>query len=270
MKGLKHMMLSRSNLSSLSPLMLTKLRRSDITGAIDYATAPLLCFERTSHPPTWSIVPCQLLKDIDSDLSYILRKSEVHAEIINTMIELAYFAQGIRSASSRADITLDPEDFSADLYWIEHSLLSIPNPTSNERAINTACRLGALLYVKGILQEFPHSATGASILTQRLRESLDGVYMTEENVNLLTWLSLVGAMSSKPDDRTWFTSYLDYSTRIGGIPPSDEALPLNRFLDLRTAFGRSLDNVWAEVLSSRSLVDFQESHRDVEVSTIGP
>ncbi|KUJ18302.1 uncharacterized protein LY89DRAFT_781373 [Mollisia scopiformis] len=260
MKGLKNMMLSRRSLSSLSPLMMSKLRRSDITGAIDYATAPLLQFERHTAEPTWSIIPKSPLEDIKFELSNVLTRAEVDPEIINTMVELAYFTQVISLANSRTDIFLNPTTFSEDLYWIEHSLLSISKPNSEERTINRACRLGALLYLKGILQEFPHSATGASILTNRLRDSLDEVYMTEDNVHLLAWLAMIGAMTAKNGDRTWFIIYSNQSTLLGGIQRSDGALLMSRYLDLKTAFGSALDKTWNEILRNRSLVDFSESH----------
>ncbi|CZR53005.1 uncharacterized protein PAC_02883 [Phialocephala subalpina] len=265
MEGLKNMMLSRGDISSLSPLMLAKLRRSDITGAIEYAATPLLQFPRSPNEPTWSIVPERWLTETCSGLSLILLKSGVHADIASAMIELAYFTQAIRMASSIIDLSLDPAAFAEDLYWIEHSLLLIPD--SAEQSINKACRLGALLYVKAILQEFPHSATGASVLTHQLRESLDSIYMTEDNVFLLTWLALVGAMSSKAGDRIWFIIYSKQSTNIGGILPFDDgALPLTRFFDLRRVFGRLLDAIWEEILAT-SVMNTLDIDYETEIAT---
>ncbi|KAF8856520.1 hypothetical protein BDZ45DRAFT_594134 [Acephala macrosclerotiorum] len=269
MKGLKHMMLSRGNLSSMSPLLLAKLRRSDITGAIDYAASPLLQFTRSPLPPTWTIVPERWLTEICSSLSLILLKSGLHTDIVGAMVELAYFTQAIRMASSSTDISLDPAPFAEDLYWIEHSLLLVPD--SAEQSINKACRLGALLYVKAILQEFPHSATGASILTHQLHKSLNAIFMTEDNVFLLTWLALVGAMSSKGEDRGWFVICSKQSTNIGGILPFDDgALPLTRFFDLRRVFGKLLDVIWEEVLAAGPSTDpLQNSVTDQDIGFEG-
>lgn len=174
------------------------------------------------------------------------------------MVELAYFTQAIRLASSSTGPSLDPSAFSEDLYWIEYSLLSIPNANSNlpEQAVDKACRMGGLLYAKAVLQEFPHSVTGASVLTHQLRESLYAIYMTGDNASLLVWLALLGAMSSKGEDRAWFIIYLKQSSNICGILPfDDEALPLSRFFDLRQGFGRLLDVVWEDMLTNISMAD---------------
>lgn len=193
----------------------------------------------------------------------MLLRSGVDTDIVSAMVELAYFTQAIRMAISSIDISLDPAAFAEDLYWIEHSLLLIPNST--EESINTACRLGALLYVKAILQEYPHSATGASVLTHRLRESLDAIFMTEDNVFLLTWLALVGAMSSNSEHRTWFIVYSKQSTNIGGILPFDDgALPLTRFFDLRRVFGRLLDVIWEEILATGSTANTLNTHKRIK------
>lgn len=182
------------------------------------------------------------------------------------MIETTYFTQAIRLAKSSTDTTLDAEAFWEDLYWIEHSLLSTSNSTLDEQAIDRSCQLGALLYVKCILQELPHSATGSSILIERLREASDRAHMTSDNISLLTWLALVGAMSSKSNRRLWFTVYLHQRTHIGGNLHFDEDLPLSRFLNFRTAFGRLLDNIGNELLNSCSLANFLKSYRNINSS----
>ena len=59
------------------------------------------------------------------------------------------------------------------MYWIGHKFLSFPTiltEASQEREIDNAYRMRALLYMILILGEFSHSAAGACILLQRLQE----------------------------------------------------------------------------------------------------
>jgi hypothetical protein len=172
------------------------------------------------------------------------------------MRELALFSQAVQFIKSQQSISVDPEAFSEDMYWIQYKLLSFPTilrAGSKERDIDNACRMGALLYMKAILEEFPHSATGSSILLRRLQESLDKIPVVEVNARILLWLSLIGAALSKHElQRTWFVVHLALLTTF--VPLSsfdDENLPVNRILWLQNTLGRALKELWAEVMVVR-------------------
>jgi hypothetical protein len=113
------------------------------------------------------------------------------------MTSLACFYQAIHHASSVSSMLLDPVAFSEDSHWIEYKLLAFPTTLPDgmqERTIDKACRLGALLYMKGTLQEFPHSVTKFSILLLQVQESLCQLEVTESLAPLQLWLCVMAAV----------------------------------------------------------------------------
>lgn len=130
------------------------------------------------------------------------------------MQNLVIFYQSIQFASTTKSL-LDPKDFLNDIYWIEYELLSFPSSleVSQESSIDKATRIGALLFMKSILEEFPHSTTGPLILLQQLQESLstiDTATTTKQTRQWLIWLFTIGAVHSKREYviRTWFVEQL--------------------------------------------------------------
>lgn len=235
--------------------MLT-LISSDITGTIDYAATPYLDFHRSKRPSIWSTLPVQKLQTAQRNITRLLTACQVLPDLIAIMAELAHFSQAVQFARSESSILYDPAAFSEDMYWIEYKLLSFPTTLpeiSEERGIDKACRLGALLYMKAILEEFPHSATGSSILLKQLQESLYKISAVESYAPLLLWLSLVGAALSKTGlDRTWFVAHLAQLTTSVRISSFDDVeLAMSRVLCIQKVFGRSFKKLWEEVMVRR-------------------
>lgn len=120
---------------------------------------------------------------------------------------------------------LDPKEFIEAWYSIQYQLLSddqLDNESNgafihNNNALQEAFRLGAILYLKEILQEFIFSAIGSGILVSRLRTSLESVLasqITPTSSSLLLWLLIVGGVASTTTtnnnsiDHTFFIAHL--------------------------------------------------------------
>lgn len=181
----------------------------------------------------------------------ILTKCGVHPSLIDIMTELAYFSQAIHFASE-ASIFFDPAMFSEDLYWLEWNFLTfatkIPDGAA-ETKIDKSCRLGALLYMKAILQEFPHSTNGSTLLLAQLQECLTEIAIEQSNSSLLLWLCLVGGSLSKMDTRAWFVDYLARIRNVSLVPSFDDfEVDLSRMLGLRKVFGKAFETLWTETL----------------------
>ncbi|KAF4629668.1 hypothetical protein G7Y89_g8478 [Cudoniella acicularis] len=241
MLGIKRMIQSRSTIHPLPSMLQNKLYRSDITGAIDFAATPFLNFSSTSNQPVWSILPPEDSTIISSTMEILLTNSGIHAYLKTTMTKLANFAQAIHHASSTS-ILLDPSSFADDLYHLEHEFLSFPANTpfeSEETSIDKACRLGALLYMKAILQEFPHSYMGPSILLQQLQNALEDIAVQGGMDNpLVLWLALVGGSFATGDMRRWFVGYLAQVKAVMGLESfGNGSLGMSGFLGLKSVFG---------------------------------
>jgi len=138
------------------------------------------------------------------------------------------------------------------LYWLEYNFLTFATKLPKgvmETKIDKACRVGALLYMKAILQEFPHSTNGSSLLLGQLRECLTEISIQESTSPLLLWLCLVGGSLSKTEKRTWFVDYLIRIRDISLVPSFDDfEVDLSRMLGLRKVFGRAFESLWTEIL----------------------
>lgn len=232
------------------------LYRSDITGAIDYGAAPYLELERSSNLSIWSTLPSQTLRVIESDVTRILTNYRIHADLIAIMIALAWFAQAIGSATlPDSKLQLDLGGCAEDMYWIEHRLLAFPSALSKacrESDVDRACRLGALIYIKATLTEFPHSKTGSSFLVEELQDALQHLPLMQVHAPLRIWLLMLGAAVSKsPVGRAWFVGQL-----VGLLVESfssitsyrDEDFDVSRVLPVRLVLGNAVDRVWESTM----------------------
>ncbi|CAD6446334.1 b65ea896-cc05-42a0-ac36-65c3002f8542 [Sclerotinia trifoliorum] len=216
MRGIQQMIKTRGTMSSLPIIIQAKLRRSDVTGAIDYAAEPYLYYEPRSHSEISisQILPAHMIHAVNTRIATIFAKCAIHSNLIEIMQHLAIFYQSIQFAASSKSL-LEPREFLNDIYWIEYELLSFPSSAGikQESGINKATRIGALLFMKSIIDEFPHSAIGPSILLQQLQDSLstiDTAKVTEQSRQWLIWLFAIGAVYSKREriSRTWFVEQL--------------------------------------------------------------
>lgn len=231
--------------------------RSDIAGALDYSATPYLYFDRSNHPPIWSTLPEHDMQCTRRDVNRILSGCLVHPSLISTIVDVAHFSKALLLETADFSTRFDPAQLSEDMYWIEYRLLSFPTTSSRasgERDIDKASRLGALLYMKALLDAFPHSATGPSILLKQLQESLRTIALLESTSSLRIWLSVIGAAFSKSQTRLWFVNLLVEITRRSQISSfHDQELELSKVLSLDQVLGSSVEKLWVEVTEARQI-----------------
>ncbi|KAH8687986.1 hypothetical protein BGZ60DRAFT_522614 [Tricladium varicosporioides] len=251
MLGIKQMMQLRQNVNPPSLLLRAKLQRSDVTGAIDFGAAPLLPFLHSPSKPIWDILPPTILASISMTMNVLLMRSALHPALIASMIKLTNFSYTI-TYSMMTENRLNPSHFTEDLYHLEHEFLSFPTtlpPDSVDAAIDKACRTCALLYLKAILQEFPHSSVGSSVLLDQLKCALNNIPPLQLNSSLVLWLALVGASSSTGERRLWFVKYLTVLKGVMSLATFGDGDPESSgFLELHSIFGHSFISLWDEIL----------------------
>lgn len=235
-----------------SPHMLIT-NRTDVTGAIDYSEIPHLDFVRSDSPPIWSKLPEHNIQHAAQDVIRILSPCQLRPRLVYIMVDVAHFSQAVQSWRSDPSMIFDPQALSEDKYWIEYRLLLFPTTLGGfqDIGIGEACRLGALLYMKALLEEFPHSVTGPSVLLNKLQESLRNIKIVEPLSPLLFWLSVIGAALSKSEMRSWFISLLEQLTidfRI--LSFRDHDLEMSRVIGLEAVFGTTVENIWLEVTAA--------------------
>ncbi|KAG4436750.1 hypothetical protein IFR05_007768 [Cadophora sp. M221] len=241
------------SLSSPWPSPILTQHRADVTGAIDYGATPYLDFKRSTTQSIWSILPIETLQTIRDDMMDLLTAREIHPSLISTLNNLAYFSHAIQENKTNR-VYFNPIVFSEDLYWIEHDLLCFPRTlpiNEPETNLDKALRFGALMYTKTTLQEFPNSTTGPTILLARLQESLSSISISKSVTPLLGWLSLIGGLLSRGEEREWFVNHLRVLRDANRVTSFDElAGHMNRLLCLRNVFGNACEAVWLDVMNN--------------------
>ncbi len=230
---------------------------TDVTGAIDYGATPYLHIQRSALPPIWSILPPHKKESTQLAMTKLLTSCRISQRIISIMIDLSLFSQTIRLVQLRPKITLDPEAFSEDLYDIEFKFLSFPKTLAvgvEENPMEKAYRIGGLLFVQSILEEFPHSITGPVILLAQLREALNRVSIWESGTPFLMWLGMLGAILAKDGMRNWYIifSVIVLEFAEPGMA-GDDTMRLNELLDLRSVFGKEVELFWRDVGLRRTI-----------------
>lgn len=144
---------------------------------------------------------------------------------------------------------LDPKEWIEACYSIQYQLLPSASANSGEWVSNRgdelemsttrnieeeAFRLGGILFMKEILQEFTFSAMGSRIVVTKLKIALDVIFANQASItsgrapaesklesdleleSLLLWLLMVGGMASvkRSLDRSWFVAHL---VRVSGV-----------------------------------------------------
>lgn len=140
---------------------------------------------------------------------------------VNVLTELCEFSGVIEQPLLTPEARLGPKELIEATFSIQYQLLSsapledISDGTfvyENDE-LDKAFRLGAIIYMKEILQEFTFSATGSRILVSKLGKSLNLVFtngITPVSSSPLLWLLFMGGVASIKNgmDRTLFVRHL--------------------------------------------------------------
>jgi hypothetical protein len=88
---------------------------------------------------------------------------------------LTRFSRAVDSALTRTSVPLDPLAFVGDMFEIQLGLLSVPEPEfyeTDELCLQEALRMGALIFMKETLQEYPLASLGSTNLVRRMKNAL--------------------------------------------------------------------------------------------------
>jgi hypothetical protein len=157
---------------------------------------------------------------------------------------------------TRTSVPLDPLAFVEDTFKIQFGLLSIPEPEfyeTDELCQQEALRMGALIFMKETLQEYPLASLGSTNLVRRMKNALSFISDIKKYAQLLVWLLFMGGISSKESlDRVWFIAHLvrvlpKHSTweNVRGV--------LKKVLWIEKLYGDPCRDVWKEVEITRAI-----------------
>ena len=184
------------------------------------------------------------------------------------LTDLRHFSRAIEQTLLKPEARLDPKELIEACYSIQYQLL-LTGPAQdvtdggfvhdNDEQGN-AFRLGAIIYMKEILQDFAFSLTGSRILVSKLKNSLSIVLVSQASPSsstLLLWLLVMGGVASIKNclDKTLFVTHL---VRLCGDLQIVEWKEVKERLESILWIGSVLDKageaLWEEIrLTARAL-----------------
>ena len=219
MSGLRQMIQMRGGFSALHGYLRQKIYRADLVGAVDYMTEPHFAYETFEDATSYQQMIPSGLETIDRSPTYLSDAFGLEPGLSTVLEKLYRFSKAVEFALT-SSAPLSPQAFVEDSYSIRHGLLSFSSSASSsaqERHIQEGLRLGALIYMKDLLREFPRSVVGMEVLIERLKKQLELVSQIQGLAPLLCWLFFIGGMYSVGTDRVWFVAHLVKIKSIMGL-----------------------------------------------------
>ncbi len=224
---------------------------------MDYLQEPHLPPIERTQLPIFSSVPSSEREERTGSLIGALESCDFNSSLVSTIQDLIQFSQALDYALTRENVLFHPRAFDEDMILIQRALLAAPEA---ERNIERACRVGALIYIKSITKEFPHSASTSKILVQKLKSSLNGIAEDSRIAPLLLWLFFMGGVASQgTSERAWFVAHLVRMTIAVGRVPNWEGVKavLRKVLWVENIHGRICKMLWDEVVTTRTVLNGQ-------------
>lgn len=186
----------------------------------------------------------------DGSLAQITSFLVCRPRLVSALEDLMHFSEAIDFCLTQGPVKVDQRAFVEDSYHILYGLMSQPETRDEEdvNSIEEALRVGALIYMKAISQEFPFSVLGSQTLVRRLKKLLP---QTNCIGPLTTWLLFLGGIASKDRlDRTWFVAQLAKNV-TGTWEEISETV--NRILWIKKILELSCKELWEEAEITREI-----------------
>jgi hypothetical protein len=211
------------------------------------------------HPPIYVSLPSSEKEKTNDSLTDVLASFGFNARLVSALRELVHFTQALNYAMDKREVMFHPRAFDEDIIVLQRQLLL---HDEKEKKMEQACRLGALVYIKSIMREYPLCAVTSKVLVAKLKSSLDGMayYRNPTVAPLLLWLFFMGGMASHgTSDRAWYVAHLVRLTLVVGELPTWEGVKgcLKKILWVDGIHERPCRMLWDEVDMTRTVLNGQ-------------
>jgi len=225
---------------------------ADLAGAVDFIANMHFPFTRSQRPSIYAALSLPQLNMLDDRLSALLMSYNLDNRLISVFTKLTRFSQAVDFALT--PVPIEPLAFVADIFEIQSELLSNLEPDSYELdvlSLREALRMGALIFMKDIAQEYPLALLGSTNLVQRMKNALSSILDIKKYAPLR--LLFMGGISSKKSiDRVWFMAHL-----VKALPKQstweDVRRALKSVLWIEKLQGDHCKNLWEEVKITRAI-----------------
>lgn len=200
--------LSIRGVADLEEQMQLKVYRTEVEGAINFLTRPLLPPYHRVHLPLEHVMPPELAGALDTNnLAVMLDGCGIDPKLSKTLCTVARFGRSLHHVLSSRDMFMVPSSYDEDLICIQLELLSVDVYT--ESGLTRAARLGGMLFIKSTMRGVGIAPPSSRKLLQNLKDSLLVVRPEQRMAPLMLWLSVIGGIASLglPEHR-WFVERL--------------------------------------------------------------
>jgi hypothetical protein len=180
-------------------------RRADLFGSLDLAMKPRFQIINKIQPHNQNLDRC-----LAEGFTTLKRCFSFNRNLIATLADVQAFTDA-KSHAIHSNTIVDSDYADKVVSDIRHRLLSLLSPQlhgSQQYYIEECCRLGALVYLKTIISEFPVLGVTYQVLVTKFESSLEQVNETEpDSLPLLLWMMFVGGMALGNDPkRSYFVN----------------------------------------------------------------
>jgi hypothetical protein len=181
---------------------------ADVWGATEH-----LCYPYFSESSGLPYLPSQDMNQLSAQTALLnsLDTLPLSPDLLNSLAYKHALSERISDVSSGSTLYTEAEQISLmkDTFSLRYSLVPSPSSSplnSGNAYLDDVLRIGAILYLQTIPQEFPHAAVGPGNLVKTLRVFVFNVHMwSVKEGELVLWLLFMGAMcASKGPDRIWY------------------------------------------------------------------
>jgi hypothetical protein len=223
-----------------------------MAGADEFVVKPYFQFEKFGSPSVHSTLVASETSNADASLVHMLDSCDLPPTTIAIFKEIHCFSRAVGYALNKGTISPDLTALLEDSVLLKYRLLLSPDvdwECSEDWGIEEACRLGALLYMKGVFREFPFSAIGSRKLVRKLREALCRVPYTATSAPLILWLFFMGGVSANvTSDKAWFVAQLvKVAVALKGKSWSHVKIALQKLLWIEKIHEGICRSLWREV-----------------------
>jgi hypothetical protein len=201
-----------------------------------------------------SIPPSEVKSQIDG-FTEDLKTSGFNSSLVSVLQDLVRFTYAVNYAIDHRDVLFHPRAFDEDTVLLQRALLAF---LDTETGVEKACRIGALIYMKSIIREFPSTAISSKRMVQRLKSSLTSISEDARIAPVLLWLYFMGGIASQgSSERAWFVAHLLRMTFTIGRFPSWEGVKgvLKKVLWVEPILEKVCKMLWNEVEMTRNVLN---------------
>ncbi|RDW80267.1 hypothetical protein BP6252_04905 [Coleophoma cylindrospora] len=246
MNGLRRIFQARGGMMMLPSLLRHKTYSTELIGCIETGSVPRFTFD---DGPT-IIGPSISLTSLTPGIQSLTKNHLLDRSLFALLMELENYS---RDFENKTQLTVDLEPA---VVYLRYRLLSGSDDnlnTEHRSVVQQAIRIGAIIYLDGLLGQPPIRGIDYTVMLLRLQVYLLRFQTTcVTTKDLLLWLLFMGGSISGNRCRGWFTAkLLDVTTQAGINVWDDAKRLLTRFWWVESLHEGPWQQLWEEARQLR-------------------